>query len=92
VNEAYTGWQAVGLLESTADCANRKLLDIFEKAADLSYKLWTQRSYIHLRLPENPFYWNSKDTEAHGLHWGVLDDDDKCPDGKQWVLVTHPIV
>ncbi|KAI9866989.1 MAG: hypothetical protein M1813_000387 [Trichoglossum hirsutum] len=77
-----------------------QLTDIATRAAELSYRLWTQRSQLSsLGIKELPkeggavrFSSNSDYLEHHPLHNLELHDDESCLDEKPVALVTHPAV
>lgn len=74
---------------------HKEILQILAKACHISKNVGTQRSGIEcqglLSLPKN-FNHRSKDMEAHQLHNGELEDDDKALDGKPILLVTQPAI
>jgi hypothetical protein len=71
------------------------LRTIMEHAGEISYKLWTQRSYVvcyGLAILLSPFNHASDYLKAHSFHGGDLFEDEKALDGWKVLLVTHPAV
>jgi hypothetical protein len=74
------------------DEALHALIKLVERAADLSWHLWTRKARLRLYLPANTYSSSSTDIEAHPLHVGVLDDDPKALDGVDYVLLCSGVV
>ena len=70
-----------------------QLLKIVANAAELSEKLHVQRCRFFVaglrNLPEK-FDSTSRHMEAHSAHIVELEDDERCLDGRDILLVVHP--
>jgi hypothetical protein len=92
------GNSKVFLNPNFATQGQQQLDKIVVQAADISYKLWTQKMQLQSLTPEDlpkkkgAVRFNSRSDllEHHNLHNLQLNDDETCLDGKRVVLVTHP--
>jgi hypothetical protein len=78
----------------TSKC-ERAFEDIISQAVDLSFSLWTQRSYLTKegkRLLGEEFKRDHKTWVPSGLHTADLSDDEHCMDGLPVLMVFHPAV
>jgi predicted XRE-type DNA-binding protein len=73
----------------------KHLHGIMMSAAEISEKLHVQRSRLVIAgMPHLPdkFDSSSPGMEAHMAHVAEIDDDEKCLDGKNILIVVHPEV
>jgi hypothetical protein len=93
--ESFWGRCKCFLDRQNSDKTQEGLAEIMYSAVDLSFRLWTQRSYMTHEghdLLTQPYSRKNKVLAASGLHTAELEEDEKCMDGQPILLVFHPAV
>jgi hypothetical protein len=83
------------LLRQSTDKTRDGLEEIMKTAVGLSFRLWTQRSYLireGRNLLGNLFDKKTKIWMASGLHTAELEEDEDCMNGKPILFIFHPAV
>lgn len=96
---AHRGWLL--LKDPISEKAKEKLLEIFDRAANLSYELWAQKRSVQIydmdsfRSPDTKMVrFNSAQSlmEPHALHSRDLERKPAALEGKMVLLLIHPAV